>query len=204
MLLVGLTGGYASGKSTVAQVFKACGAKVIDADALARQVVQPGKPAWKAIVKRFGRSVLAPDGTINRDHLARVVFSNPTKLKSLTNIIHPRVAREQARLTRSIAAKHPNAVIIYDAALLIEAGAHDRMDKILVVTADRNTQLDRACRRDRISKAQAARRLRHQLPLRQKIRYADYVIDGTLPLRQLRKTIRTLYGEFRNLARTAR
>ena len=200
MLLVGLTGGLASGKTTVAQMFESYGARVIDADILTREIVQRGKPAWKAIVKTFGKSILTSANTINREALAKIVFQNSTKLKKLTDIIYPEVAREQARLTRQSKRTNPQAVIIYDAAMLIEAGAHRRMDQIIVVKADRATQIARASRRGGLTKAEALRRLRHQLPLREKIRYADHVIDGTLPLNRLRRLVRNLSCRFHEQA----
>ncbi|RMH34109.1 MAG: dephospho-CoA kinase [Nitrospirae bacterium] len=200
MLVVGITGGLATGKTTVAEMFKACSAYVIDADVLARQVVEPGKPAWREIVRRFGPGILNPDKTLDRAALAQIVFRDPRKLKALTDIIHPRVARAQAQLVKDIAQHDPSAVVVYDAALLIEAGAHRRMDKIIVVKADRATQIARACRRNGLSKRQAERRIRNQMPLRQKLRYADYVIDGTLPLSQLRRIVKNLYRRFKQEA----
>src|SRR5689334_10951163 len=140
MILVGLTGGIATGKTTVAQMFKRCGAVVIDADQLARHVVRPGKPAWREIVAAFGKSILTPRGSINRQALGAIVFQDRRKLKKLERIIHPRVAREQQRLTRRIKARVPNAVVVYEVPLLFESGAHTRVDKIIVVTADRETQ----------------------------------------------------------------
>ena len=201
MLIVGLTGGLASGKTTVAKLFESCGAKVIDADILARQVVRPGKAAWKDIVRSFGKSIQTSKKTLDRTALARTVFRDPVKLKRLTDIIHPRVAREQARVTRQITARNPRAVIVYDAALLIEAGAHRRMDAVIVVKADRTTQIARACRRGGLTRAQAEERIRNQMPLRKKLQYADYIIDGTLPLSQLRKMVRDLFLIFQEQAR---
>ena len=136
MIVVGITGGLASGKTTVAGLFQECGAFVIQADQLARTVVAPGKTAWKEIVKTFGSRVLQADRTLDRAALAKLVFHHPRKLSALNRIVHPRVAREQVRQTNAIAGRHPNAVIIYDAALLIEARAHERMDRIIVVTAN--------------------------------------------------------------------
>ena len=201
MLLVGLTGGLASGKTTIARIFKSYGAKVIDADDLAREVTQKGRPAWKAIVKSFGKSILSPEGTIDRSSLANIVFRNSAKLKKLTGIIYPQVAREQARLVRQFKLTDPKAVIIYDAAMLIEAQAHQRMDQIIVVKANQATQITRACRRSGLTKADALRRIHNQMPIREKLRYADYVIDGTLPLRQLRSTVKTLYTLFHKQAK---
>ncbi len=200
MLLVGLTGGLATGKSTVARLFQECGAYVIDADKLARQVVQPGKPAWKDIVRSFGWQVLRPDRRLDRRALARIVFEHRTKLARLNAIVHPRVAREQARLTREIARKDPRAVVIYDVPLLFEAGAHQRVDTTIVVTADRRTQLARLQARNGFSKAEALRRLRAQLPLAKKVRMADYVLDGTLPLPKLRAAVRALFQTLQALA----
>ena len=195
MLLVGLTGGLASGKTTVARLFQQCGAEIIDADQLARAVVQPGRAAWKDLVTAFGKDILNADRTINRDALAAKVFRHPKKLKILNRIVHPRVAREQARLTKLIRKEHPDAVIIYDAALLIEAKAHERMDRVILVTADQRTQIARACQRDGLSRPEALARIRGQMPLRQKKQFADDLIDGTLPQGQLRRIIRDLYRE---------
>lgn len=192
MTLVGLTGGIATGKSTVAGMFKRCGAVVIDADALAREVVQPGKPAWREIVKAFGKTVLNPDRTLNRPALGTKVFGHPAKLRQLEHMIHPRVAREQRRLTRQAVRKDPNAVVIYDVPLLFEAGIDERVDTTIVVTADRETQIARLKKRNGLSRAEALRRINSQMPLAQKRRRANYVLNGTLSLPELRKQVGSL------------
>lgn len=192
MTLVGLTGGIATGKSTVAGMFKRCGAVVIDADALAREVVQPGKPAWREIVKAFGKAVLNPDRTLNRPALGTKVFGHPAKLRQLEHMIHPRVAREQRRLTRQAVRKDPNAVVIYDVPLLFEAGIDERVDTTIVVTADRETQIARLKKRNGLSRAEALRRINSQMPLAQKRRRANYVLNGTLSLPELRKQVGSL------------
>lgn len=196
MILVGLTGGLASGKTTVAGLFQECGAFVIQADQLARIVVAPGRTAWKEIVNTFGPQVLQPDRTLDRVALADLVFQHPGKLAALNRIVHPRVAREQVRRTNAIARRHPHAVIIYDAALLIEARAHERMDRVIVVTASQPIQLQRARQRDGLTKNEALGRIRGQLPLRTKRRFADYVLNGTLPVTRLRPQVQQLYREF--------
>ena len=201
MLLVGLTGGLASGKSTIAQLFQQYGAEIIDADCLTREVVKPKRAAWKYIVQTFGRSILTDQHTVNRTALAQTVFGHPRKLKRLTTILYPRVAREQARLARQIFQENPEAVIIYDAAMLIESGAYLRMDQVIVVKATRNTQIQRACQRSGLSKTEVIRRIGHQMPLRKKIAYADHVLDGELPIRQLRPIVRDLYNTFTIQAR---
>lgn len=197
MILVGLTGGIATGKSTVAGMFKRCGATVIDADALAREVVEPGKPAWREIVKTFGKDVINPDRTLNRQTLGAMVFGHPAKLRRLERIIHPRVAREQIRLTKQAARNDPKAVVIYDVPLLFEAGIDTRVDTTIVVTANRETQIARLKKRNGLSRAEALRRIKSQMPLTEKRRRADHTLDGTLPLPQLKKQVRLLYRSLR-------
>ncbi len=197
MILVGLTGGIATGKSTVAGMFKRCGATVIDADALAREVVEPGKPAWREIVKTFGKDVINPDRTLNRQTLGVMVFGHPAKLRRLERIIHPRVAREQIRLTKQAARNDPKAVVIYDVPLLFEAGIDTRVDTTIVVTADRETQIARLKKRNGLSRAEALRRIKSQMPLTEKRRRADYTVDGTLPLLRLKQQVRLLHQSLR-------
>jgi len=200
MILVGLTGGVATGKSTVAKMFERCGAHTIDADVVARQVVEPGKPAWRAIVKTFGKTVLNSDRTLDRQALGAVVFRNRAKLRRLEQIIHPRVAREQARLTRQAARQDPKAVVIYDVPLLFEAGIDKRVDRVIVVTADQETQITRLKARNGFTRAEALRRIRSQMPIKQKAAAADYVLDGTTPRPRLLSKVRRLYRELHILA----
>ncbi|MCP9452648.1 MAG: dephospho-CoA kinase [Nitrospira sp.] len=200
MVLVGLTGGVATGKSTVASMFKRCGAVVIDADGLAHSVVEPGKPAWREIIKQFGRAVLNPDQTINRRALGSLVFRDPAKRKQLEHIIHPRVAREQQRLIREARARNPRAVIVYDVPLLFEAGIGKQVDYIVVVSSDRNTQIARLQKRDGLSRAEALRRINSQLPLAQKRRLADFVLDGTTNKRRLFTQVKALFQHFQAAA----
>ncbi len=200
MLLAGLTGGIATGKSTVSRLFVECGARLIDADVLAREAVAPGRPALQQIVESFGREMLRPDGTLDRDRLGKAVFGDPAQLEKLNAIVHPYVAVAQEQRSREIAGKEPHAVIVYDAALLIEAGAHKRMDKIIVVTADEQTQLARLKARDHLSAEEAGRRIATQMPLAEKAKVADYVIDGTLPMEQLRAEVRRIHDDLKRLA----
>ena len=193
MILVGLTGGVATGKSTVAKMFKQCGAVVIDADELAHEVVKPGKPAWREIVGLFGKAVLNQDRSLNRQALGSIIFRNPQKRQQLERIIHPRVAREQVRLTNQAARTDPKTVVIYDVPLLFEAGIDKRVGITIVVTADRKTQMARLKKRNGLSHAEAIRRIRSQLPLSKKVRLADIVIDGTLPRQEAMKAIRSIF-----------
>lgn len=200
MILVGLTGGVATGKSTVSEMFERCGAHTIDADVLARQAVEPGKPAWRAIVKTFGTQILNADRTLNRAALGNIVFRNKAKLRRLERIIHPQVAGMQEQVTKAIARKHPKAVILYEVPLLFEAGVDRRVDLVVVVTADRRTQIARLKARNGFSRAEALRRIRSQMPIKQKAAAADYVLDGTTPRTRLLSQVRRLYRELRDLA----
>lgn len=200
MILVGLTGGVATGKSTVAMMFKQCGAVVINADELAREVVTPGKPAWREIVALFGKIVLNQDRSLNRQALGSIVFRNRKKRRQIERIIHPRVAREQTRLTRQAERTDPTAVVIYDVPLLFEAGIDKRMDRTIVVTADRNTQIARLKKRNGLSRAEAIRRIRSQMPIASKKHVANYLLDGTLLLKTLSKNVGLLFAQLKLLA----
>lgn len=182
MFIIGLTGGIATGKSTVVEMLSRKGAEIIDADHLAREIVEPHQPAWQEIVSRFGDSVLLPDKRLDRVKLAELVFNDRQKLKILNSIIHPRVGSRILEMTRKIEAVKPEAVIIYDIPLLIEAGMQDMVDLILLVYAPRVLQLRRLQERDSLSLKQAEQRLAAQLPIDEKKKYAHWVIDnsGTL------------------------
>ena len=199
MILVGLTGGVATGKSTVAKIFKRCGAVVIDADELARRVVEPGKPAWRDIVKLFEKTVFNPDRSLDRQALGSIVFRNRAKLRQLEHIIHPRVAREQQKLVRRVAKRNPHAVVIYEVPLLFEAGVDKRVDQTIVVTADRKTQISRLKKRNGLSRTEALRRISNQMPLAKKIQRADHVLNGTLSRPSLRKQVGQLFEHLRRL-----
>lgn len=200
MILVGLTGGVATGKSTVAAMLKRCGAVVIDADELTRDAVKPGKPAWREIVTVFGGEVLNQDRTINRQALGAIVFRNKAKRRRLEQIIHPRVAREQMRLTRAAAKNNPNAVVIYDVPLLFEVGIDKRVDKIIVVTADRETQIARLKKRNGLTRSEALRRIKSQMPLAKKVARADYVLDGMMQKHLLSKVAANMFHRLLRLA----
>ncbi len=199
MLLVGLTGGVATGKSTVARMFRHCGAVVIDADVLARRVVEPGTPAWREIIRAFGTQVLRPDRSLHRAKLGEIVFHHRARLRRLERIIHPRVAREQTRRTREIARKQPHAVVIYDVPLLFEAGVDRRMDRTIVVAAPQCIQIARLRRRNGLTRAEALRRIRAQMPLRKKMLCADFVIDGSQPRSSVARHVARIYGQLKAL-----
>ena len=177
-LLVGLTGGIATGKSTVSAILRELGAIVLDADVLAREVVEPGQPALDAIVREFGPGVLTPQGTLDRKKLAAIVFAAPERRKTLEAITHPAIRdRFLARLAE-LEAQGFEGLVFWDAPVMIEAGGHKAMDRLVVVVTDGATQLERAVGRDG-DRADIERRIANQLPLSEKAKLADHVIDNS-------------------------
>lgn len=200
MIRVGLTGGIGSGKSRIAQMFRRLGAHLIDADALARKAVAPGTAGLEQIIATFGRDVLNPDGTLARAKLARLVFDRPDERARLNAIVHPYVASGQEDQTRAIIAMDPGAVILYDAALLIETGAHRRMDRVILVTIDRPEQERRVMERDGLTREEAIQRIEAQRPTGEKMNEADYLIDGGRPLPEIASQVAKIYEELKALA----
>lgn len=179
--VVGLTGGIASGKSTVACLLAARGVPVVDADALSREVVRPGAPALAAIARAFGPDVLAPDGSLDRARMAAIVFIDPERRRALERILHPVIHEAAvARVAAAAAAGHRWAV--YEAALLVETGFHAVLEGLVVVAAATETQIARVMARDGFSREEVERRLAAQLPLADKCAVADHVVrnDGSL------------------------
>ena len=200
MLLVGLTGGIGSGKSEVAKIFKRLGAHLIDADELAREAVRTGSPTLKRIVEVFGPDVLNPDGTLDRTKLARWVFEDSEKRELLNSIVHPFVFMEEERRRKEIVQKNPKAIILFDAALLIETGSDQLMDKVILVTIDRRKQISRIMKRDELTREEAIRRIEAQMPQAKKKGKADYMIDGGQPLTAIEDQIRKIYEELAEMA----
>lgn len=200
MILVGLTGGIGSGKSLVAQSFKRLGACLIDADELAHQAIAPGTHAYQAIRDRFGPEILKDDQTVDRQRLGEIVFEDAEKRQWLNSLVHPRVFMEQERKRSEIAQRDPKAVILFDAALLIETGSHQLMDRVVLVTVDRRTQIKRLMERDGLSREEARKRIASQAPTSQKKRYADYLIDGTWSLEVIEREVEKIYKELQSLA----
>lgn len=177
MRVIGLTGGIASGKSTAARILERFGVPVIDADRLAREVVEPGAPAFAAIVAAFGAEVVGPDGALDRARLGAIVFSDPAARRRLEDITHPAIgARADELLARYRRDGEP--VVIYMAPLLIEAGVTGRVDEIWVVYVDRETQASRLCKRDGISRQEAVQRIESQMPMEEKAARGRLVIDN--------------------------
>ena len=200
MLKVGLTGGIAVGKSYVLGVLRELGCEVSDADTLAHQAVEPGKPAYQDIVNEFGRAVLNEDGTINRAALGGLVFTDAAKRESLNAIVHPRVFEAQAEWLAAVAARDPHAIAVLDAALMIETGSYKRFDKVVVVWCEPALQLERLMARNNLPRAQAEARIAAQMPSAEKLKYADIAINTSLGFEDTRQQVEALYAQLRALA----
>lgn len=194
-ILVGLTGGLGSGKSLVSGEMKRLGAEVLDADLVAREIVEPGSPALEEIKREFGPGVLTGDGALDRKALGEMVFSDPERLKALNRITHPKIIKLIDRRAEKIAKEKPGTVIVVDAALLIEAGHHRRMDKVIVVYADEDSRVERLMKRDGFTAEEALRRMNSQMPLEEKLPFADIVIDNTGPRENTLEKTREVYRE---------
>lgn len=201
MKVYGLTGGIASGKSTVAGMFGDFGAVVIDADQIARQVVEPGKDAYNKIREAFGKEVLLPNGGLDRRKLRRIVFTDTEKRKLLDSIVHPEVMRETANQLKK-AEDNGAEVVIYEAALLVETGLYKGFDGLIVVKCDVEDQKRRLIKRDSVSEKEVGDALKSQSATEEKIRLADYVIDNgrslSDTLNQVEKTWETLLASEEN------
>jgi len=194
LMIVGLTGSIASGKSTVAEMFREMGAHVIDWDDLAREVVEPHKKAWNAIVDYFGAGVLNDDKTINRAKLGQIVFDDLDKLEQLNRITHPVVFEEDEDRVDHIRSVDPDAIIFKDIPLLIEAGYQDQVDKLIVVHASRENQIARMKGRG-LSEEEAEKRLAAQMPVDEKTKFADFVIRNDGSLDDTRQQVEKIYSE---------
>ena len=195
MIIAGVTGTIGTGKSTVAQMLAELGAFVIDHDKLSREVVEPGKPAWQAIADFFGSAVLKADRSINRQALAGIVFSDPTKLQKLNSIVHPAVLEEDRSLVEERRQLDPGGLIIKDVPLLLEAGpeiAHLLVDKIVVVFASPEVQFKRLIARG-IPEEDARNRIRTQLPVSEKTVFADFVVNNDGTLQETRRQVNDIY-----------
>jgi len=178
-LLVGLTGGIATGKSTVSEILRQLGCEIVDADRLARDVVEPEQPAWKQIVAEFGGGVVTAEGALDRKKLGAIVFADPERRKRLEAITHPAIrARFQARLDE-LAAQGFAGIVVFDAPVMIESGNYKNMDRLVVVVTDDATQAGRLQERDGTDEAEGRRKIASQMPLAEKAKLADYVIDNS-------------------------
>lgn len=200
MIVAGLTGGIGTGKSTVAAVFAEAGAVIIDADEIARDVVATGRPAWCRIVAHFGREVLLPDGDIDRKKLGAIIFNDARQKAHLDRIVHPHVIAETGQRLKEIERVQPQAVVILDVPLLIEAGMERDLDEVIVVYTPEAVQLKRLMRRDRLTAAEGLSRIRSQMPIEEKKMRATVVIDNSAPPTVTRKRVLTVFADLQRRA----
>jgi dephospho-CoA kinase len=195
MLNVGLTGGIACGKSTVADMFVRHGACLIDFDKLAHDVELPELPAWQEIVEYFGNNILMVDGNINRNKLAKIVFSDKEKLQKLNSIVHPHVFREWGNRLQKIEKKNRKAIVLSDIPLLFEEKLQNRVDLTLLVLSSPDQQICRLMARNDLTEVEAQKRLASQMPIAEKIKLADIVIDNQSARGETEKKVAEVWKE---------
>ncbi len=209
LLKVGLTGGIASGKSAVGEMFSALGAHIVQADAIAHRLMQPGEAVYDQVVRHFGRGILNPDGTLNRARLAEAAFglpdqSQPSRVQELNKIVHPAVIEKQEEWMAEIGRRDSRAVAIVEAALILEAGVAGRFDRLVVVTCRSEQRIERWARKQKVdeetARREVTRRMAAQLPDEEKLKAADYVIDNSGSLDETKKQVRAVYEKLRGQA----
>ena len=197
MLKVGLTGSIAVGKTFVLGVLSELGCRVIDADAVARQVVLPGSLGLKSVAEAFGEKVLKSDGSLNRARLGEIVFADEAKRQQLNSILHPFIIAAQDAQLRELELQDPKGIVVVDAALMIESGGYKRFDKLIVVHCRPEIQLQRLMRRNKLSREEAEQRIATQMPQEEKKRYADYLIDTSGDFAETRRQTEDVYHALR-------
>jgi dephospho-CoA kinase len=199
MKVIGLTGNIASGKSLVASMLETLGAKVIDFDDIARKIVEPGEPAWNEIVNTFGRDILNPDDSINRKALGDIIFNHNQKRKILNEITHPKIVQ----YTRENVEKYRNEnveVVIIEAALIVERGGlNDLIEKLILVTSDEESQIERLATRNGFSREEAISRINSQMPTEEKAKHADYIINNSGTEMETLHQVKHLWSELSNI-----
>lgn len=202
MLKVGLTGGIASGKSVVGEMFAALGAHVIQADVIAHQLMQPGQAVYQDVVRHFGSEILNPNGSVNRARLADAAFGN-SRVEELNRIVHPAVLRRQAEWMAEVGGRDPQAIAIVEAALILEAGAAHQFDRLVVITCNPEQRVQRWAARvgvdEETARKEVARRMAAQLPDEEKIKAANYVIDNSGSLDKTRERVKEIYAALKTL-----
>jgi dephospho-CoA kinase len=197
MLRVGLTGGIGAGKSAVSGLLAAQGAVLIDADAIAREVVAPGTPGLAAVTEAFGSGVLQPDGSLNREGLGEIVFADPARLDTLNRIVHPLVGHRMAELERDAGS---DAIVVHDVPLLAENDLAAGFDLVVVVDTPEYVQLDRLARQRGMSADQAQARMAAQASREKRLALADFVVDNSGSLAELDRQVGDLWAELRRRA----
>jgi dephospho-CoA kinase len=207
LLKVGLTGGISCGKSVVGEMFVTLGAHLIQADAIAHQLMQPGEAVYREVVRHFGEGILNPDGSVNRARLAEAAFEGPGKpsrIQELNQIVHPEVIRKQDDWMEEVGRRDSRAIAIVEAALILEAGVVERFNRLVVVTCRPEQRIQRWAARvgvdEETARREVARRMAAQLPDEDKVKAADYVIDNSGSLDHARKRVGEVYGQLKREA----
>jgi dephospho-CoA kinase len=193
VITIGLTGGIASGKSLVAELFRRLGAAVIDADSIAREVVEPGTAGWQSVVAEFGQDILAPDSTIDRAKLGRIIFSDRERRNTLNAILHPLIINTIRERITALGRKYPEALVVADIPLLIECGLQHEFDAVIVVWSPVELQRKRLMERDGLSAAEARQRIDAQMALNEKQAHATHVIKNDGSEKQTEKQVKKIF-----------
>jgi dephospho-CoA kinase len=199
MLKVGLTGGIATGKSFVGSALAGYGCMIVHADELGHAVLAPGGEAFDAVVQEFGREILTSEGTIDRRALAARVFADPEQLARLNALVHPSVIRRENESIADFGASHPDGIAVVEAAILIETGSYSRFDKMILVTCSEQQQVERALRREGALEKDIRARISRQMPLAEKRKYADFVIDTSGEKEDTLRQTRAVYDALRRV-----
>ena len=200
MLRVGLTGNIATGKSHASRVFAELGARVLDADIIAHDLMRPGRETYRKVVQAFGDDILSADGAIDRKKLGRIVFNDSEKRLQLNSLVHPDVGSEVRRRIIELEQDTPAGIVIVDAALMIESGSYKAYQRVIVTYCDPALQLQRIMARDGLSMEEARARVASQMPMEEKLKYADYRIDTSGTFEQTREHIEQVYRELTMLS----
>ena len=198
MLKVGLTGSIAVGKSHVLAVLQELGCHVIDADQIARDVVAPGTEGLRAVVNEFGSEVLNESGALDRRLLGQIVFANEARRQKLNSLLHPMIIAAQDEKIQELEARDSKGIVVIDAALMIESGGYQRLDKLIVVYCDPELQLQRLMKRDSLTREAALERIGAQMPQTEKIKYADFLIDTSGDFAATRAQVEHVFTQLRN------
>jgi len=209
MLSVGLTGGLASGKSFVGRAFAELGCLLIEADELGHRVIEPGAEAYQGVIREFGREILNPDGTIDRRRLAGLVFDQPERLEKLNALVHPPVRARACKMMEEFAGRFSgttpasgttrDGIVITEAAIMVETGTYRDYARLIVAMCRPEQQIERAMARDHLTREEVTHRLSRQMPLEEKVKYADYVIDTSGTKEHTREQTHAVYELLRKL-----
>jgi dephospho-CoA kinase len=200
MLRVGLTGGLASGKTFVGHALAELGCYLIEADRLGHDVLSPGGEVHDATVHEFGDAILDQEGNIDRRKLSALVWDQPERLAKLNSLVHPAVWRREEQRMAEVEKSDPQAIVVVEAAILVETGSYKRFDRLIVVTCTAEQQMERATKRGPYGREEVLARLSRQLPLTEKVRVADYIIDTSGPKESTLEQVRAVYGSLRSLS----